>query len=33
MAFLTSTPEGWLVLIVAAFFAVLAWIETAEESP
>lgn len=33
MAFLTSTPEGWLVLIVAAFFAVMAWIETTEESP
>ena len=33
MAFLTSTPEGWLVLIVAAFFAVLSWIETTEESP
>lgn len=33
MAFFTSTPEGWLVLIVAAFFAVMAWIETTEESP
>lgn len=33
MAFLTSTPEGWLVLTVAAFFAVMAWIETTEESP
>ena len=33
MDFLTSTHEGWLVLIVAAFFAVMAWIETAEESP
>ena len=33
MAFFSSTPEGWLVLIVAAFFAALAWIETTEESP
>lgn len=33
MAFLTSTPEGFLVLIVAAFFAVMAWIEATEESP
>ena len=30
MDFLTSTHEGWLVLIVAAFFAVMAWIETTE---
>lgn len=33
MAFLTSTTEGWLVLIVVAFFIALAWIETTEESP
>ena len=33
MTFLNSTPEGWLVLTVAAFFALLIWIETTEESP
>ena len=33
MAFLSDTEAGHLILIVAAFFIALAWIETTEESP